>query len=70
MGEKARLRAQLIEAQQQRDRALDDLADCERDLNAAIAEANRLRVQQPSLVEQARDRALRWLDGLAQAVGL
>ena len=37
---------------------------------AAIAEANRLRVQQPSLVDQARDRALRWLDELAQAVGL
>ena len=37
---------------------------------SAVAEANRLRVQQPSLVDQARDRALRWLDELAQAVGL
>ena len=70
MGAKARLERDLIAAQQQRDRALDDLADCERDLDAARAEINRLRVQQPSLVDQARDRALRWLDGLAQAVGL
>lgn len=70
MGEKARLRAQLIEAQQQRDRAIGRAERAEAAMRAAIAEANRLRVQQPSLVEQARDRALRWLDELAQAVGL
>ena len=70
MGEKARLRAQLIEAQQQRDRAITRAERAEAAGAAAIAEANRLRVQQPSLVDQARDRALRWLDGLAQAVGL
>ena len=70
MGEKARLRAQLIEAQQQRDRAIGRAKRAEAAEAAAIAEANRLRVQQPSLVDQARDRALRWLDELAQAVGL
>ena len=70
MGEKARLRAQLIEAQQQRDRAISRAERAEAAGAAAIAEANRLRVQQPSLVDQARDRALRWLDELAQAVGL
>jgi hypothetical protein len=70
MGEKARLRAQLIEAQQQRDRAITRAERAEAAEAAAIAEANRLRVQQPSLVDQARDRALRWLDELAQAVGL
>jgi hypothetical protein len=70
MGEKARLRAQLIEAQQQRDRAIGRAERAEAAEAAAIAEANRLRVQQPSLVDQARDRALRWLDELAQAVGL
>lgn len=70
MGEKARLRAQLIEAQQQRDRAISRAERAEAAEAAAIAEANRLRVQQPSLVDQARDRALRWLDELAQAVGL
>ena len=70
MGEKARLRAQLIEAQQQRDRAISRAERAEAATRAAIAEANRLRVQQPSLVDQARDRALRWLDELAQAVGL
>lgn len=70
MGEKARLRAQLIEAQQQRDRAITRAERAEAATRAAIAEANRLRVQQPSLVDQARDRALRWLDELAQAVGL
>ena len=70
MGEKARLRAQLIEAQQQRDRAITRAERAEAAGAAAIAEANRLRVQQPSLVDQARDRALRWLDELAQAVGL
>ena len=70
MGEKARLRAQLIEAQQQRDRAIARAERAEAAEAAAVAEANRLRVQQPSLVDQARDRALRWLDELAQAVGL
>ena len=70
MGEKARLRAQLIEAQQQRDRAIGRAERAEAAEAAAIAEANRLRVQQPSLVDQSRDRALRWLDELAQAVGL
>ena len=70
MGEKARLRAQLIEAQQQRDRAITRAERAEAAEASAIAEANRLRVQQPSLVDQARDRALRWLDELAQAVGL
>ena len=70
MGEKARLRAQPIEAQQQRDRAIGRAERAEAAEAAAIAEANRLRVQQPSLVDQARDRALRWLDELAQAVGL
>ena len=70
MGEKARLRAQLIEAQQQRDRAIGRAERAEAAGAAAVAEANRLRVQQPSLVDQARDRALRWLDELAQAVGL
>lgn len=70
MGEKARLRAQLIEAQQQRDRAIGRAERAEAAEAAAVAEANRLRVQQPSLVDQARDRALRWLDELAQAVGL
>ena len=70
MGEKARLRAQLIEAQQQRDRAITRAEHAEAAEAAAVAEANRLRVQQPSLVDQARDRALRWLDELAQAVGL
>lgn len=70
MGEKARLRAQLIDAQQQRDRAIGRAERAEAAEAAAIAEANRLRVQQPSLVDQARDRALRWLDELAQAVGL
>ena len=70
MGEKARLRAQLIEAQQQRDRAITRAERAEAAEASAVAEANRLRVQQPSLVHQARDRALRWLDELAQAVGL
>lgn len=70
MGEKARLRAQLIEAQQQRDRAIGRAERAEAAEAAAIAEANRLRVQQPSLVDQARDRALRWLEEFAQAVGL
>lgn len=70
MGEKARLRAQLIEAQQQRDRAITRAERAEAAEAAAIAEANRLRVQQPSLVDQARDRALRWLEEFAQAVGL
>ena len=70
MGAKAQLKRDLIAAQQQRDRALADLADCERDLDAARAEINRLRVRKPSLVDQARDRVRNWLDELTNALGV
>lgn len=66
MGEKARLRRDLIQAQQQRDRALARAERAEAaavELEAILAE---LRPSRPGVVDRVRD----WLDDLARAVGL
>lgn len=63
MGEKARLRRDLIQAQQQRDQAL---ARAER-AETALAE---MRRQRPVRTPSVSDRLAAWLDEMRQAVGL
>lgn len=70
MGEKARLRRDLIQAQQQRDHALARAERAEAaavELEAILTESrDRLR---PAWVK-ARDAVRDWADDLAKAVGL
>ena len=71
MGEKARLRAEVIEAQQQRDAALARAERAERARDGAIAQMNAAIVGQrrqilPSLTGRFSD----WLDDLHRAIGL
>ncbi len=65
MGEKARLRAELIEAQQQRDRAYAARDQAIAEMNAAILRAAR-EAQRPTVAGRVRG----WLDDLGRALGL
>ena len=70
MGAKAQLRAELSEAQQQRDRAIARAERAEAaavELEAIIAE---MRPTRPSLVDQAQARVRGLLDDVANALGV
>lgn len=69
MGEKARLRTELVEAQEQRDRALDR-ADKAEQAYAALEAAVAAQRERRGVLPSVSDRLAAWLDEMRRAVGL